>query len=184
NRLLEVADRAKRKRALLSVSAQIARRKNDNRNVLMGRALLELAQHFVAVDIGHTNVEQHQIGWLALNQLQPGPAIRRLGNLEAAALEQTRQRRSHVIVVVHHQHAPLSWRDQRANLAEQLIGREWLADEAAAAKRQRALVLGRGRDKQHRQVARQWIIAQHLDDVKPVKIGQHDIERDQLGLEQ
>src|SRR3954452_9377144 len=68
DRLFQIAHRAKCERALLGAFTQVASGKDDDRNMLMERILLEPAQYFVAVDIRHANVKQHQVGRMTLDQ--------------------------------------------------------------------------------------------------------------------
>ena len=56
-------------RALMGVFAQVAGGEDNDWDMLVPRVQLEPTQHFIAVDIGHANVKQHQIGWITLDQL-------------------------------------------------------------------------------------------------------------------
>ena len=88
---------AQLKRGLHVVQLRIGGDHDDRAGVAI---LLELIEDFETAYIGHTNVEQHQVGRLMLGHFQPGLARLRLADVVSPFLALLAERPAHQALVI------------------------------------------------------------------------------------
>ena len=100
--LREVVVRAER-HAAAHVSALGTRRQKDERYHCGRRLRAEDLEHLVAVDAGHADVADHQVGQLLHRELDAALAVARADALEALGFEQVEDVAAHHVVILDHQ---------------------------------------------------------------------------------